>query len=33
MILNPNTNKWVHFGQLGYQDFTKHNDPKEGRII
>ena len=28
MIFNPNTNKWVHFGQLGYQDFTKHNDPK-----
>ena len=25
-ILNPETNKWVHFGQMGYQDFTKHKD-------
>jgi hypothetical protein len=28
MILNPLTNKWIHFGQMGYQDFTKHNDQK-----
>jgi hypothetical protein len=28
MILNPLTNKWTHFGQMGYQDFTKHNDQK-----
>lgn len=28
MILNPETNKWVHFGQLGFEDFTKHKDPK-----
>lgn len=26
MILNPNNNKWVHFGQYGYEDFTKHQD-------
>jgi hypothetical protein len=26
MILNPNTKKWVHFGQMGYEDFTKHQD-------
>ena len=25
MIMN-NANKWIHFGQLGYQDFTKHLD-------
>ena len=25
MIMNDN-NKWVHFGQLGYEDFTKHLD-------
>jgi Family of unknown function (DUF5754) len=25
MIMDDN-NKWVHFGQLGYQDFTKHLD-------
>jgi hypothetical protein len=26
MILDPNINKMVHFGQMGYEDFTKHND-------
>jgi hypothetical protein len=26
MILNPNTNKFVHFGALGYEDHTVHND-------
>lgn len=26
MILNPETNKWVHFGEIGYEDFTKHHD-------
>ena len=25
MVLAP-TGKWVHFGQLGYEDFTKHHD-------
>jgi len=28
MILNPNTNKFVYFGQMGYEDFTKHKDEK-----
>ena len=28
MILNPNTNKWVYFGQMGYEDYTKHKDEK-----
>ena len=28
MVLNPNTNKWIHFGQIGYEDFTKHHDLK-----
>jgi hypothetical protein len=28
MVLNPDTKKWVHFGQMGYEDFTKHNDQK-----
>ena len=23
MVLNPQTGKWVYFGQIGYQDFTK----------
>lgn len=26
MVLNPTTNKFVHFGQMGYQDFTKSNN-------
>lgn len=28
MIQNANTptGRWVHFGQLGYEDFTKHHD-------
>jgi hypothetical protein len=25
-IYNPNTNKYVHFGDIRYQDFTKHGD-------
>ena len=27
-IFDPFHNKWVHFGQLGYEDFTKHKDLK-----
>ena len=26
MVLNSHTNKWVYFGQKGYEDFTKHQD-------
>ena len=26
MVFNPNTNKWIHFGNSNYEDFTKHND-------
>jgi len=25
-IYNPINKTWVHFGQLGYEDFTKHKD-------
>jgi len=25
MILNPN-NKWIHFGQMNFEDATKHKD-------
>jgi len=28
MVLNPHTNKFIHFGQMGYEDFTKHKDEK-----
>lgn len=27
MVYNPHLNKWIHFGQMGYEDFTKHLDP------
>lgn len=26
MIQDQNTGKMIHFGQLGYEDFTKHKD-------
>ena len=26
MILNPEKNKFIHFGSLSYEDFTKHQD-------
>ena len=26
MILNPDTNKFIHFGSLAYEDFTKHQN-------
>ena len=26
MVLNPDTNKFVHFGGMGYEDYTKHQD-------
>ena len=29
MLLNPNTNKWVHFGQIGFLDYTKSLDLKK----
>jgi hypothetical protein len=27
-IQNPETHKLVNFGEIGYEDATKHNDPK-----
>ena len=27
MVLNPN-NKWIHFGDMRYEDFTKHKNNK-----
>jgi hypothetical protein len=26
MIFDPKNNKWVNFGQMGYEDYTKHHD-------
>jgi len=26
MVVNPLTKKYVHFGEMGYEDFTKHKD-------
>jgi hypothetical protein len=31
MTYDGNNHKWVHFGQLGYEDFTKHKDPERRR--
>ena len=28
MVFDPNTSRWVHFGQMGYEDYTKHHDEK-----
>ena len=28
MIFDPINSKWVFFGEMGYEDFTKHQDPK-----
>ncbi len=28
MVKNPTNNKYVHFGELGFEDFTKHKDKK-----
>ena len=33
MVLNPNTNKMVHFGQMGYEDYTKHHDEKRRELF
>ena len=27
-IYDPKNNKWVNFGQIGYEDYTKHHDKK-----
>ena len=27
MIYDPIKNKYIYFGQMGYEDYTKHNDP------
>jgi hypothetical protein len=27
-IYDPKHKKWINFGQLGYQDYTKHRDKK-----
>lgn len=33
-IYDPNNDKWVDFGQMGYQDFTKHkNQLKRERYL
>jgi hypothetical protein len=26
MMYNPNNDKWVYFGQMNFEDFTKHKD-------
>jgi hypothetical protein len=31
MILDPNTNKWVHFGSIHHEDFLKHKNKDRQR--
>ena len=31
MVKDPKLNKWVHFGQMGYEDYTKHKDKERRR--
>ena len=33
MLLNPDTNKWVHFGQIGFQDYKKHQNNKRRQLF
>lgn len=34
MVFDPNNQVWVHFGQLGYEDFTKHqNQERRDRYL
>ena len=33
MVLNPYTKNYAYFGQMGYEDFTKHNDTKRRKNI
>jgi hypothetical protein len=28
MLYNPDKNDWIHFGDIRYEDFTKHQDKK-----
>jgi len=32
MIINPDTNKIIHFGHMGSEDYTKHNDIDRRRL-
>ena len=31
MICDKNNKKWINFGQLGYEDYTKHHDKTRRR--
>lgn len=33
MVLNPQTNKWIHFGDSRYEDFTQHQDEKRRTLF
>ena len=30
-VFDTNKRKWINFGQLGYEDYTKHHDKKRRR--
>jgi hypothetical protein len=31
MVKVPKTDRWIHFGQMGYEDYTKHKDKTRRR--
>jgi hypothetical protein len=31
-ICDPKNKKWVHFGQIGYEDYTKHKNQKRRKM-
>lgn len=33
MLYDDNNNKWVHFGQMGYEDYTKHHDEERKKAF
>ena len=35
MLLNPNTNKWIHFGTMKppMEDYTKHHDERRRQLF
>ena len=33
MLYDPTTNKYVHFGEIGFLDYTKHKDENRRRLF
>lgn len=33
MFYDDENDKWIHFGQMGYEDYTKHHDEQRRRAF